>query len=84
MLDSYQKSTGTQNTFTYALLFAALIAIPAFVVFSRPSGYVPLTLMIVASFSCLMLARLSRRRHSMLTMPSLAQSLTSISTRRQQ
>lgn len=75
MLDYHQKSTGTQNTMTYALLIAGLILSPAIAFTSRSSGYYSVAVMIACSIVCLALARMNRRQNSTLTMIPMAQSL---------
>ena len=71
MLDSHQKSTGTEFTRTAALLVVALIFIPAVVMLSRPVGYDSLVLAVAASISCVVFAWRNWKRHSELSIPSL-------------
>jgi hypothetical protein len=71
MLNSYQKSTGTQYTGTVALLILALIFIPAMLILSRPVGYDSMWLGAICSASCLGFAWRNWKKHSQLTIPSL-------------
>ena len=71
MLDSYQKSTGTQYTGTVALLILALIFIPAVLIISRPVAYDSVSLGTLCSALCLGFAWRNWKKHSQLTIPSL-------------
>jgi hypothetical protein len=66
-----QKSTGTGYTQTIALLAAAFIFIPGLLLMSRPFGYVSLTLAIVGSAICLVVARINWKKSSQLSIPSI-------------
>jgi hypothetical protein len=72
MFDSQQKSTGTGYTTTVALLAVAFIFIPAGLIFSRPFGFVALSLAIGCSAVCATLAWVYWKKTSQLTIPSIA------------
>jgi hypothetical protein len=72
MFETQEKSTGTQYTLTAALLLLALVFTPAFVMLSRPVGYLTITLAIACSAVFLASSRLSWTRYSQLTIPSIA------------
>jgi len=72
MFESQQKPTGTGYTMTVALLAVALIFSPAVLFFSRPIGYVSVSLAIVCSALCLAAARINWKRASQLSIPSIA------------
>ena len=72
MLDPHQKPTGTQYTTTVALLVVAFIFIPAVLFASRPLGYLSASLALACSVMCVALARLYWKKHSQVTIPSLA------------
>ncbi len=72
MLESCQKLTGTRYTLTVALLAVAFIFSPAVLSVSRPFGYLSLSLAIACSALCVVLAWVSWRRSSPLSMPSIA------------
>ena len=71
MLDSYQKSTGTQYTGTAAFLILALIFIPAMLILSRPVSYDFVWLGAICSALCVGCAWRNWKKHSQLTIPSL-------------
>ena len=71
MLETNQKSTGTQYTGTAALLIAAFIFSPAALILSRPVGYLSVFLAVASSGLCIILAWVNWKKHSQLTMPSL-------------
>ena len=71
MLDSYQKSTGTQYTGTAAFLILALVFIPAMLMLSRPVGYDVVWLGAICSVLCVGCAWRNWKKHSQLTIPSL-------------
>jgi hypothetical protein len=71
MFSSQQKSTGTGYTKTVALVAAALVFIPGFLLLSRSFGYVSLALAIACSALCLVMARVSWKKSSQLSMPSI-------------
>ena len=71
MFQSNQKITGTEYTWTVALLVVVFVFSPAALVFLRPLGPVSVFLAAVASTLCIVLAWVNWRKHSQLTMPSL-------------
>ena len=71
MLDSYQKSTGTQYTGAAAFLILALIFIPAMLILSRPVSYGSVWLGAICSALCVCCAWRNWKKHSQLTIPSL-------------
>ena len=75
MPNSHQKSTGTQNTLTVGLLVAAIFLSPVLTFMFFPVGYLSTGLAFAGTGMFLVLARMSRRRHSALSMPSFAESL---------
>jgi hypothetical protein len=75
MFDVYQKFTGTGYTATLALLAIALVFIPAICLFLRP-GYLGLSLAFACGTICVILARVSWKRSSRLTIPSIATQYT--------
>ena len=72
MIKSHQKYTGTQYTMTVALLIVAFIFSPAVLMVSRPLGYVSVSLALACSALCVILAWVNWKRHSELTIPSIA------------
>jgi hypothetical protein len=72
MFDSQQKSTGTRYTMTIALLVGALIFSPAILIVSGRSGYAAISLTLACSALCVTLAWINWKRHSELTIPSIA------------
>ena len=64
MLDVQQKSTGTGYTATAALLTVAFIFVPAFLILSRPFGYLSLSLAIGCSALSATLALILWRKTS--------------------
>ena len=72
MIKSHQKYTGTQYTMTVALLIVAFIFSPAVLMVSRPLGYVSVSLALTCSALCVILAWVNWRKHSELTIPSIA------------
>ena len=72
MFDSHQKSTGTDYTMTAALLIMAVVLIPAILFLSRPFGYGSVSVALVCSVMCVALAHLYWKKHSQVTIPSLA------------
>lgn len=71
MLETNQRSTGTQYTGTAALLIVAFIFSPAALILSRPLGYLSVLLAVASSALCIVLAWVNWKKHSQLTMPSL-------------
>jgi len=71
MLDPQQKPTGTTYTTTVALLSVAFVFIPAALAFSRPFGYLSLSVAIVCSALCLTFAWLNWKKSSQLTIDSI-------------
>lgn len=71
MLDSHQKSTGTDYTMTAALLLMAVVFIPAILFLSRPLGYVSVSLALTCGALCVALARVVWKKRSQVTIPSL-------------
>jgi hypothetical protein len=71
VFESNQKTTGIQYTGTVALLTVAFIFSPAALIFSRPFGYLSVSLAVAGSSLCTALAWVNWRRNSQLTMPSL-------------
>jgi hypothetical protein len=67
-----QKPTGTQYTMTVALLVAAFVFSPAALLVSRPNGYGFLSLALIFSSLCVILAWINWKRNSELTIPSIA------------
>lgn len=72
MFEASQKSTGTGYTTTVAFLVVAFIFSPAFLAFSRPLGYVSVSLAVACSALCITLAWLNWRKSSQLSIPSIA------------
>ena len=72
MFDASQKSTGTGYTTTAAFLIVAFIFSPAALFFSRPLGYVSVSLSGACSVLCVALAWFSWRKYSQLSMPSIS------------
>jgi len=65
-----EKETGTQYTLTVALLLCAFHFSPALFVMNGQFGGKFIFMMLLCSSVCAMLARLSWKRHSHLTIPS--------------
>jgi len=72
MFDASQKSTGTSYTTTVALLAVACVFSPAILIASRPFGYFALSTAVICSAVCLVLAFVTWKRSSQLTIPSIA------------
>lgn len=72
MFNHSQKSTGTSYTTTVALLAVAVFFSPAVLIASRPFGYFALSLAASCSAVCLLLAYVTWRRASQLSIPSIA------------
>lgn len=71
MFDSNQKSSGTAYTSTVALLAIAFIVVPGFLLLSRSLGYASLLLAISASALCVVLASVTWKKSSQLSIPSI-------------
>jgi hypothetical protein len=72
MFDSNQKSTGTGYTSTVTLLAIAFIFVLGFLLLSRPFGYASLLLAISCSGLCVVLASVTWKKTSRLSIPSIA------------
>ena len=72
MFETQQIATGTRYTMTVALIVVAFIMIPAVMILSSPFGYVAIWLSLSCSVLCVGLAWVVWKRHSQLTMPSIA------------
>jgi hypothetical protein len=72
MFDSTRKSAGTGYTSTVTLLAIAFIFIPVFLLLSRPLGYASLLLAISASALCVVLASVTWKKSSQLSISSIA------------
>lgn len=72
MFEAQQKSTGTTYTITVALLVVAFVFIPALLIVTRPFGYGSISLAILGSGLCLILARELWRKFSRLSITSIA------------
>jgi hypothetical protein len=66
------KPTGTGYTRTAALVVVAFVFSPAALFFTRPLGYLSVSLAIACSVICIALARFNWKRNSQLSMPSIA------------
>lgn len=71
MFASSQKSTGTEYTRTVAFLVVAFIFSPAILFFSRPLGYLSVSLAIACSALCVALAWVNWKKSSQLSIPSI-------------
>ena len=71
MFDPHLKSTGREYTMTVAWLAIAVIFIPAAYLAVRPGGP-SLLLTFICSMICAVMAWVSWRRSSQLTIPSIA------------
>ncbi len=71
MTKSRQTYTGTDYNLTVALLVVAFVFSPAMLVLSRPVGFVPAGIALGLSALCVVLARISWRRFSTLTIASV-------------
>jgi len=71
MLDSNQKSSGTAYTSTVALLAIAFVVIPGFLLLSKPLGYASLLLAISCSALCAVLASVTWKKSSQLSILSI-------------
>jgi len=69
--DPQQKFTGREYRITVAWLAIAVLFIPATVFAVRP-GYLALSLALVCSVLCVAMARVTWKRSSRLTIPSIA------------
>lgn len=72
MFDASQKSTGTGYTTTATFLIAAFIISPAALFFSRPLGFVSVSLSVACSVLCIAFAWFIWRKYSQLSMPSIS------------
>lgn len=70
MSDLQQKETGTQYTRTAALLVCAFVFSPMLFLMNGQYDWRFISMMLVCSASCAVLARLSWKRNSHLTIPS--------------
>jgi hypothetical protein len=71
MFERYEKTTGTQYTFTIALLTLAFVFCPALLLLWGRLGFVPISLAVITSTLCVVLAWLNWTKYSRLTIPSL-------------
>ncbi len=71
MFDSQEKSTGTQYTLTVALLTVAFVFSPALLLISHPLSPLSVSVAVAGSLVCLALARMSWKKYSNLTIPSI-------------
>jgi apolipoprotein N-acyltransferase len=71
MSDPQQQFTGREYTITIAWLAVAIVFIPATVFAVRP-GYLALSLALVCSVLCVVMAWVTWKRTSRLTIPSIA------------
>ena len=72
MFATQQKSTGTGYTTTVAFLVVAFIFSPAALMFSGHFGYIAVSLAITCSALCVVMAWVTWRKSSQLSMPSIA------------
>lgn len=70
MSDPQEKETGTQYTLTVALLVCAFVFSPMLFLMNGQYGWRFISMMLVCSACCSVLARMSWKRHSHLTIPS--------------
>lgn len=82
MFDAGQKSTGTGYTTTATFLVLAFIFSPAILIFSRPLGYISVSLALTGSALCLALAWVSWRNLSQRSIPSITPGSDSARTSR--
>ena len=71
MFDS-EKSTGTQYTWTVALLAVAFIFIPAVLIVTRPAGSIALVIALLCSLTSATLAWVNWKKASQLSIPTIA------------
>jgi len=71
MFASGQKSTGTEYTTTVAFLVVAFIFSPAILLFFRPMGYLSVSLAVVCSAICVVMAWVNWKKSSQLSIPSI-------------
>jgi hypothetical protein len=71
MFKPQQRYTGTQYTFTAALLALAFLFSPALLILSRPVGLFSASLAIAGSALCVIFAWFNWNRHSELTITSI-------------
>jgi hypothetical protein len=74
MFQASEKSTGTGYTTTVAFLLVAFVFSPAVLIVSRPLGLVSVSLAIVCSVLCVLLAWVNWKRSSQISVPSIASS----------
>jgi hypothetical protein len=72
MSNSQQKYTGTRYTTTVALLIVAFVFSPAVLMLSRPFGSVATSIAVACSALCVAFAWVNWKRHSELTILSIA------------
>lgn len=72
MFDPSRKYTGTGYTMPVAWLAVAFVFVPAVLAASHPFGYASLSLAVVCSALCVMIAWISWKRSSQLSIPSVA------------
>ena len=72
MFSSCEKSTGTAYTPTVALLAMAFVFSPAMLIASHQFGHLSVSLAVVCSATCLILAGVVWKKSSRLFIPSLA------------
>ena len=71
-MSNNRKYVGTEYTATAALLVAAFVFSPSILFLSRPLGYGGVALALACSILCTAFAWLLWKRHSELTIPSIA------------
>ena len=72
MFSSCEKSTGTTYTPTVALLAMAFVFSPGMLIASHQFGHLSVSLAVVCSATCLILAGVVWKKSSRLSIPSLA------------
>jgi len=71
MFDTSRKFTGTGYTGTIAFLVFGFIVSPAVLAFSRPVGYMSISLAAACSGMCAVVAYVNWKRFSQLSIPSI-------------
>lgn len=71
MFTSSQKFTGTGYTGTIAFLVFGFVVSPAVLAFSRPVGYMSVSLAAACSAICVAVAYINWKRFSQLSIPSI-------------
>lgn len=71
MFKSQLKSTGRDYSLTIALLATGVLFIPALLIASRPFGAASLSIAGLGCSACVLLAWVTWKRHSELTIPTM-------------